>query len=155
MNGLTVSSAKVVNGSENYNTHIKGTADLNGDGKSDIVWQHTTGLALGWLMNGTTITTRGQLGPYPGGGYWDIANYGVTTRPMANDFDGDHFSDLLWQNDSGQVAIWQMNGTSVTGGGLAGPNPDPSWHAKARATSMATARPTSFGRTTMGRPPSG
>ena len=45
-----------------------------------------------------------------------------------SDFDGDGYSDILWQNTSGEVAIWEMNGTSVIGGGRLG-NPGPSWHA--------------------------
>ena len=39
------------------------------------------------------------------------------------------YADILWQNTSGQAAIWQMNGTSVIGGGLVGANPGASWHA--------------------------
>jgi len=44
-----------------------------------------------------------------------------------SDFDGDGYSDILWQNTSGEVAIWEMNWTSVIGGGDLG-NPGPSWH---------------------------
>ncbi len=29
------------------------------------------------------------------------------------DFNGDGRSDILWQNDSGAVAIWDVNGTSA------------------------------------------
>ena len=31
------------------------------------------------------------------------------------DFDGDGNSDILWQNDSGEVVVWEMNGASVVG----------------------------------------
>jgi hypothetical protein len=34
----------------------------------------------------------------------------------------------LLQNDSGEVAIWELNGASVIGGGSIA-NPGPSWHA--------------------------
>ena len=44
------------------------------------------------------------------------------------DFNGDGFSDILWQDDSGEVSIWEMNGTSVIGAASIG-NPGPSWHA--------------------------
>jgi hypothetical protein len=47
------------------------------------------------------------------------------TRP--SDFYGTGTSDILWQNDSGQADIWEMNGTSVIGGGSLG-NPGVSWH---------------------------
>ena len=38
-------------------------------------------------------------------------------------------SEILFQNTSGQAAIWEMNGTNIIGGGLVGPNPGPSWKA--------------------------
>jgi hypothetical protein len=47
--------------------------------------------------------------------------------PVARDFNFDGHSDFLWQNDSGEAAIWEMNGTSVIGGGSLG-NPGSSWH---------------------------
>jgi FG-GAP-like repeat len=45
------------------------------------------------------------------------------------DFNGDGFSDILWQNTSGQATIWEMNGTNILSAGTAGPNPGPSWQA--------------------------
>jgi murein DD-endopeptidase MepM/ murein hydrolase activator NlpD len=44
------------------------------------------------------------------------------------DFNGDGFSDILWQNNNGQVYEWQLNGTSIIGSGFVGNNNDPSWH---------------------------
>ena len=44
------------------------------------------------------------------------------------DFNGDGFADILWQNDDGSVAVWEMNGTNLIGSGVVG-NPGPSWHA--------------------------
>ena len=37
----------------------------------------------------------------------------------AGDYNGDGKSDLLWRNDNGQVAIWQMNGSTLVDGSLA------------------------------------
>ena len=45
------------------------------------------------------------------------------------DFNDDGHSDILWQNTNGQVAIWELNGTNVIGGGNVGANPGPSWKA--------------------------
>ena len=39
------------------------------------------------------------------------------------DFNGDGHSDILWQNTSGQAAIWEMNGTNIIGGGNVAPTP--------------------------------
>ena len=39
-------------------------------------------------------------------------------------------SDILFQNKAtGQVSIWEMDGTSLIGGGKISPTPGPSWHA--------------------------
>ena len=35
--------------------------------------------------------------------------------------------NILWQNASGQAAIWEMNGTNVTDASLVGPVPGPGW----------------------------
>ena len=54
---------------------------------------------------------------------------GVTTVSAAvpSDFNGDRLSDILWQNTSGQAAIWDMDGAARTGGGAVSPNPGASW----------------------------
>ena len=43
------------------------------------------------------------------------------------DFNHDGHSDILLQNANGQAAILDMKGTSVIGGGPAGPNPGAGW----------------------------
>ena len=48
--------------------------------------------------------------------------------PQPN-FNGDNFSDLLWQNANGQALIWEMNGNTLIGGGAISPNPGPAWQA--------------------------
>jgi len=44
-----------------------------------------------------------------------------------SDFTGNGFSDLLWQNNNGTPAIWEMNGTSVIGNAALS-NPGSAWH---------------------------
>jgi hypothetical protein len=39
-------------------------------------------------------------------------------------------ANLLLQNTTGSVAIWDMNGTTIAAGGLVGSNPGPTWHIK-------------------------
>ena len=46
----------------------------------------------------------------------------------AGDFNGDGSADILWQNDDGDVAVWEMNGTAWSAAPLG--NPGPRWHAK-------------------------
>ena len=54
----------------------------------------------------------------------------VTAPPpgFSRDFNGDGFSDILWQNTSGQAAIWELDGTSqIAGAARSAANPGPSW----------------------------
>jgi hypothetical protein len=37
-------------------------------------------------------------------------------------------SDILLQNTNGQTSIWEMNGTSIVGGGPVSINPGSTWH---------------------------
>ncbi len=46
-----------------------------------------------------------------------------------NDFNGDSYSDILWQSASGQASIWDMSGNSLIGGGPVSSNPGPAWKA--------------------------
>src|SRR5262249_19136441 len=34
--------------------------DLNGDGKADVLWRHTSGLVFEWFLNGTAIAGTGS-----------------------------------------------------------------------------------------------
>lgn len=43
---------------------MRGSADLDGDGQTDLLWQHTTtGDLTAWLMNGTTLRSGDALSP--------------------------------------------------------------------------------------------
>jgi hypothetical protein len=85
---------------------LRDSADFNGDGMTDILWQNTaTGQRAIWLMNGiqngfqpTAIVDLGWVDLN-----WSIAGTG--------DFNGDGMTDILWQNiTTGQRALWLMNG---------------------------------------------
>jgi ELWxxDGT repeat protein len=92
-------------------------SDFNADGKSDLLWQNSSGEVVIWELNGTSVLRSASLGnPGPS---WHVKATG--------DFNGDGFSDILWQNDDGSVAIWEMNGINMIGGAVLG-NPGPSWH---------------------------
>jgi hypothetical protein len=64
------------------------------------------------------------VGPNPGPS-WQIVGPG--------DFTGDSVSDILWQNTNGQLAIWFMNGTTLTSSSVVSYDPGPSWRAVAAA----------------------
>jgi hypothetical protein len=83
-----------------------GSADFNGDGKADLLWQNNaTGERSIWLMNGTNFGSAASLGVIPT--QWQIGATG--------DFNGDGQADIIWQNDAtGERLIWLMTGTGVT-----------------------------------------
>ena len=65
-----------------------------------------------WLMDGLRRRSTGAaVGPNPGA---ELAHQGH------GDFNNDGRSDILWQHDGGEAAIWTMNGLSVLTAGVAG-----------------------------------
>jgi hypothetical protein len=90
--------------------HILGTADFDGDGQSDILWRTDSGAMDVWEMNGAQIKAAdylriGQSAVGAPGADWQVLG--------TADFDGDGKADLLWRTDSGDLAIWEMNGTQI------------------------------------------
>ncbi len=82
------------------NWQVTQLADLDADGKSDLLWRHANGTTFAWLMNGATPAAGGTLFSDPN---WSVIRTG--------DFDADGRTDLVWRNSSdGQTAIWLMNG---------------------------------------------
>ena len=89
--------------SEGTGAGAPNTHDLNGDGKSDIIWTDGNGDVAFWLMNGATLFSSGSIGGIPSA--WSIVGQ--------RDFDGDGMTDLLWRDTSGNTAIWFMNGATI------------------------------------------
>ncbi len=100
-----------------------GTGDFNQDGDSDILWQNAvTGQVSIWEMHGNTLIGGGPVTPNPGPAWQAIGT---------GDFNRDGFSDdILFQNkNTGQLSVWEMDGTNLIGGGPVSTNPGTSWHA--------------------------
>ena len=76
-------------------------------------------------------------------------------RTLHQNFDGINQGDFLWQNDSGQAAIWLMNGTTRSARLRSGPILDPAGTCWEMEISTRTAAAISSGRTTTARPRSG
>ena len=75
--------------------------DINGDGKSDLLWRSNGNVAY-WAMNGGTVSTTGYIG-----------NVGVGYNVVAGgDFNGDGVVDLAWSN--GNNLIISINNGSGT-----------------------------------------
>jgi ELWxxDGT repeat protein len=98
-------------------SNLPASSDFNNDGRSDFLWQNSSGEADIWELNGISKIASSSLGN-PGSS-WHAKSTG--------DFNADGNADILWQNSSGEAYIWEMNGTTQIGGGSLG-NPGPSWH---------------------------
>jgi len=101
-NGATQTGSALI-GSVGAEWSIEGTGDLSGDGRDDIVWRRDDGLVYIW-GDGSSAA-----GAFVGGAPldWEIAALG--------DFNRDGRDDFLWRNETtGQVAIWTMNGATMS-----------------------------------------
>jgi len=90
----------------NAQSGITALPDLNGDGKSDLLWNNpANGQTVAWLMDGTSALNSSALLADPA---WKVIK--------AADLNGDGNTDLVVFNAStGQTVAWIMNGTTVTG----------------------------------------
>jgi hypothetical protein len=124
LNGAAVISAAAIGPNQGPTWHAKAVGDFNGDHHSDILWQHDDGQAAIWLIGVDPASGPGLIGGAAVG-----PNMGPTWHVIdAGDFNGDGNSDILWQNDNGQAAIWLMDGTNLIGGAEVGPNQGADWH---------------------------
>lgn len=108
--GLTVAS-KVWVAPRSTNWIIKGFGDLNGDGRSDVVWRdNTTGQMAAWIMgtSGTTIDTNAWLPEA-------VTDASTWFYQGLGDVDGDGGDDLLFRRSTdGQIMVWLMASNGVT-----------------------------------------
>ena len=96
-------------------------ADMNRDGKADLIWQHDNGWLGVWLVNGVNTTSWAYLTPSNvGNTRWRIVG--------AGDLNGDGQPDLVWQRSDGWLGAWIMNGSKVASWLYLTPNRvDPNW----------------------------
>ena len=79
---------------------IRPRVDMNGDGKSDIVWRNpTSGQTSRWYMNGSTRI----------GGALDSMSSNFRIVGIG-DFDGDGRSDLLWEDSANSYLLMWFSG---------------------------------------------
>jgi hypothetical protein len=125
LNGVTVADRALLTVRLlDANNQIAAAGDVNGDGKPDLLIQNAaSGAVTAWLMDGITrIGVRAIASDASAIPAWHLR--------VATDVDGDGNTDLIWENqDTGQLAVWLMQGTTVVSPQLLTPNsvPDPAW----------------------------
>ena len=112
MDGTTIKDYGVTINSlgPNSSWQIVGAPDLDGDGKSDLLfWNSNTGEVSWWECD----LEYSQVNSFNG----DFAQISDTSWHLvgSEDTNGDGQPDLVWWNaDSGTVSRWLLNGTNVT-----------------------------------------
>ena len=125
MNGRAQASATFLTpGSVGTAWQVRGIADLNGDGRSDVLFHNqATGDLYAWFMDGVTRTSGAYLTPA-------AVNPAVWQVQGLADFDGDGKPDILWRHQAtGQLYVWLMDGTRQSSGVFLTPSalPNASW----------------------------
>jgi hypothetical protein len=97
--------------------------DFNGDGKPDLLFQDANAFIAFWSMANENLLTAGLFSPNSSGNPdWRIISSG--------NFNGDGKPDLLFQHANGDLAVWYMNGITLTSPTLLNPaNPGAGWKA--------------------------
>lgn len=105
--------------------NIVDAGDLNGNGKTDLLWHNTeTGLLYAWMMDGLMILDMTGLGTVANTD-WKAVTFG--------DMNGNGNLDIIWENNiSGKRLVWYMDGINNTGMASL-PERDPSWTIAAAA----------------------
>jgi len=90
----------------------------------DILWRDHAGDTVLWLMDNHQVDTQDSIATLPFvPPDWHVKAAAEFDSVVAGSAGN---SDILWQNDNGALALWQMNGTTVSAI-HALPNPGPSW----------------------------
>jgi hypothetical protein len=109
MNGTTSTGSSLLSPSSVGGTawQVVGVGDINGDLKTDLVWQESSsGLVGAWLMNGVAASSFVLFSP----SQVDPATWRL--RGVI-DLDDDGRTDLLWQSTNGSLVAWMMQGTTA------------------------------------------
>jgi hypothetical protein len=122
-NGGFINNGAIFTANSGTQWHVAGTGDFDGDGRSDILWRHDSGLTTDWLgqANGSFVD-NGVSFNVNAGTQWHVVGTG--------DFNGDGRDDILWRHDNGLTSDWlgQANGAFLDNGANFNVNAGTQWH---------------------------
>jgi len=75
MSGVNLAGSALLNPAQvaDPNWRIRAVIDLNGDGQTDLIWQHmSAGSLSAWLMNGNSVANAVSLNPSSVSGGWKV-----------------------------------------------------------------------------------
>lgn len=107
---------------------IQAVADMDSDGRADILWQHKSLGTVGvWFMNGLQVLAAEPVnGPVVADPNWRLVGLGVGVVTFA--------TVLVWQNDAdGRIGVWLISGLNVGSTEIYSSVPDPNWKLRALA----------------------
>jgi hypothetical protein len=85
---------------------VAGAADFNGDGNVDIIWRHTDGSIVAWVMSGLDLSSILWFDPPNLDANWKLV--------AIADANGDGKPDIVWQHSAGWVALWCLSDNHLT-----------------------------------------
>jgi serralysin len=109
--------------------HVAATGDTDGDNRSGILFQNNNGALAIWESANMVTGGPGQVVHFTTQA--DLGNVGTTWHVKGmGDFNGDGRADIIFQHDSGALAIWELGGPSGTSiiGQFNLPSVGPTWH---------------------------
>lgn len=86
--------------------HLAARADLDGDGKADLVFRNDAGDLHMWKMDGSIVASQTGIGTAGSG--WQLLGAADLTR--------DGKADLVFENAHGEVYAWRMDGATPVEG---------------------------------------
>lgn len=86
---------------------LRGMADFNDDGNSDLFWQHfDTGVMAIWFLDAQkNLVSGGPLSIQHNNRLWEVSGFG--------DWNGDNKTDICIQHVNGPTIMWALDGLNV------------------------------------------